>query len=67
MRPAWSELERPRLADLIWQRSQRRLASDVLGPHFEQVGAGFTPDLLELATADPQVHLVGLDRIYGNR
>lgn len=163
MRPAWSELERPRLADRIWQRSQRRFASNVLGPHFEQLcrewtlqyagpdvlgdhptgvgsgvvndasarrshevdvvavgfadggrapllaigeakwndvmgvghldrlrhirvvvsaggrydtggtrlicfsGAGFTPDLVEQAATDPQVRLVGLDRIYGIR
>jgi len=37
MRPAWSELERPREADRIWQRSQRRFAGNILGPHFEQV------------------------------
>lgn len=37
MRPVWSELERPRDAARVWQRSQRRFHSNVLGPHFEQV------------------------------
>ena len=37
MRPAWSDLEHTRDASRLWQRSQRRFAGSVLGPHFEQV------------------------------
>ncbi len=37
MRPIWSDLEHTRDASRLWQRSQRRFGSNVLGPHFEQV------------------------------
>lgn len=37
MRPAWNRLERPGSAVRVWQASQRRFASNVLGPHFEQI------------------------------
>ena len=37
MRPIWSDLEHTRDASGLWQRSQRRFASNVLGPHFEQL------------------------------
>ena len=37
MRPIWSDLEHTREASRLWQRSQRRFSSNVLGPHFEQV------------------------------
>lgn len=37
MRPAWSQLERPGAAARVWQNSQRRYLSDVLGPRFEQI------------------------------
>ncbi|GIF20823.1 ATPase AAA [Paractinoplanes tereljensis] len=37
MRPIWSDLEHTRDATRLWQRSQRRFAGNVLGPHFEQV------------------------------
>jgi hypothetical protein len=37
MRPIWSDLEHTRDASLLWQRSQRRFTSNVLGPHFEQI------------------------------
>ncbi len=37
MRPIWSDLEHTRDAGRLWQRSQRRFTSNVLGPHFEQV------------------------------
>jgi AAA+ ATPase superfamily predicted ATPase len=37
MRPIWSDLEHTRDASRLWQRSQRRFTSNVLGPHFEQV------------------------------
>jgi AAA+ ATPase superfamily predicted ATPase len=37
MRPIWSDLEHTRDASRLWQRSQRRFAGSVLGPHFEQV------------------------------
>jgi uncharacterized protein len=36
MRPIWSDLEHTRDASRLWQRSQRRFTSNVLGPHFEQ-------------------------------
>jgi hypothetical protein len=36
MRPIWSDLEHTRDASRLWQRSQRRFAGSVLGPHFEQ-------------------------------
>jgi hypothetical protein len=37
MRPVWDQLERPGNAARVWQASRRRFASQVLGPHFEQV------------------------------
>ncbi len=37
MRPVWDQLERPGSAARVWQASGRRFASNVLGPHFEQV------------------------------
>lgn len=37
MRPVWDQLERPGAADRVWRASQRRFASNILGPHFEQV------------------------------
>ena len=37
MRPIWSDLEHTRDPSRLWQRSQRRFAGSVLGPHFEQV------------------------------
>ncbi|HEY0697431.1 MAG TPA: ATP-binding protein, partial [Micromonospora sp.] len=37
MRPVWDQLERPGAAARVWRASQRRFASNVLGPHFEQV------------------------------
>jgi AAA+ ATPase superfamily predicted ATPase len=37
MRPVWDQLERPGSAPRVWQASQRRFVSNVLGPHFEQV------------------------------
>ncbi|MEU5530068.1 ATP-binding protein [Micromonospora chersina] len=36
MRPAWTALEQRRGAD-VWRRSQRRYASAVLGPRFEEI------------------------------
>ena len=36
MRPAWTALEQRRGAD-VWRRSQRRFASAVLGPRFEEI------------------------------
>jgi hypothetical protein len=37
MRPIWADLEHTRDASRLWQRSQRRFTSRVLGPHFEQL------------------------------
>ncbi len=37
MRPIWSDLEHTRDATHLWQRAQRRFASNVLGPHFEHL------------------------------
>ncbi|MGH7882087.1 MAG: AAA family ATPase [Candidatus Dormibacteraceae bacterium] len=37
MRPIWSDLEHTRDATLLWQRSQRRYTSNIVGPHFEHV------------------------------
>ncbi|MQY22779.1 ATP-binding protein [Nocardia macrotermitis] len=37
MRPVWDQLERPGSADRVWRASRRRFASNVLGPHFEQL------------------------------
>jgi AAA+ ATPase superfamily predicted ATPase len=37
MRPAWAQLERPGSAARVWQASRRRFASNILGPHFEQI------------------------------
>jgi uncharacterized protein len=51
MRPAWDQLERPGSAARVWQASQHRFDSRVLGPHFEQVCREWTlnhagPDLV---------------------
>ena len=37
MRPEWSRLQRPGSAREVWDDSQDRFASTVLGPHFESV------------------------------
>jgi hypothetical protein len=37
MRPIWSDLAHTRRPALLWERSQRRFAANVLGPHFEQL------------------------------
>ena len=37
MRPIWSDLAHTRNSAGLWQRSQARFASQVLGPHFEQL------------------------------
>ncbi|GII91728.1 AAA family ATPase [Sinosporangium siamense] len=37
MRPEWSDLERPGLAEQVWNRSQRAFLSKVLGPHYEHL------------------------------
>lgn len=37
MRPAWDQLERPGSAARVWQATQHRFGSRVLGPHFEQI------------------------------
>lgn len=37
MRPVWDQLERPGSATRVWQAAQRRFASNVLGPRFEQI------------------------------
>jgi hypothetical protein len=37
MRPVWNQIERPGSAQRVWQASQHRFASQVLGPHFEQI------------------------------
>jgi uncharacterized protein len=37
MRPFWPQLMRGTGAEQVWERSQRRFASSILGPHFERV------------------------------
>lgn len=37
MRPVWDQLERPGYAARVWPAAQRRFASNVLGPRFEQI------------------------------
>jgi uncharacterized protein len=37
MRPAWDQLERPGSGARVWQASQHRFDSRVLGPHFEHI------------------------------
>ncbi|WP_406038899.1 ATP-binding protein [Micromonospora sp. NBC_00898] len=49
MRPAWTALEQRRGAD-VWHRSQRRYASAVLGPRFEEIVRQWS-----LRFADPDV------------
>lgn len=49
MRPAWTALEQRRGAD-VWRRSQRRYASAVLGPRFEEIVRQWS-----LRFADPDV------------
>lgn len=45
MRPIWADLEYTRDATRLWQRSQQRFVSKVLGPHFEQVCRHWTRHL----------------------
>ncbi|WFE37893.1 hypothetical protein [Micromonospora sp. WMMD998] len=49
MRPAWTALEQRRGAD-VWRRSQRRFASAVLGPRFEEIVRQWS-----LRFADPEM------------
>ena len=56
MRPAWTALEQRRGAD-VWRRSQRRYASAVLGPRFEEIVRQWVlrfadPDLVGGVVAD---------------
>jgi uncharacterized protein len=37
MRPIWADLEQARDRTRLWQLSQHRFTSNVLGPHFEQI------------------------------
>lgn len=37
MRPIWSDLEYGRDTDRLWERSQKRFVSGVVGPHFERL------------------------------
>jgi hypothetical protein len=37
MRPFWPQLMRGTGAEQLWERSQRRFASNILGPHFERL------------------------------
>jgi len=37
MRPEWSRLERPDAVRAVWTDARQRFASQVLGPHFEQL------------------------------
>jgi hypothetical protein len=37
MRPFWPQLMRGAGAEEVWERSQRRFASKILGPHFERL------------------------------
>jgi uncharacterized protein len=60
MRPVWPQLERPGNADRVWEVSRRRFASDVLGPHFEQICREWA-----LHHADPDV-LGGLPARVGH-
>ncbi len=60
MRPVWDQLERPGAAERVWRASQRRFASNILGPHFEQVCRDWG-----LHHADPEV-LGGLPARVGH-
>ena len=82
MRPIWSDLEHTRDATALWQRSQHRYTSNVVGPHFEhvcrhwsrhmappelfgghpvQVGAGTVNDPARRASHEVDVAVMGLD------
>jgi hypothetical protein len=37
MRPVWDQLERPGSAARVWRTSRNRFASNIIGPHFEQL------------------------------
>ncbi len=43
MRPIWADLERARDGTRLWRLSQHRFASNVLGPHFEQICRDWMP------------------------
>jgi len=59
MRPLWSDLEHTRDATRLWQRSQRRFASAVLGPHFEHVARYWTRHLAPPELFGDYPNLVG--------
>ena len=42
MRPIWSDLAHTRNAERLWERSQPRFTSQVLGTHFEQLARHWT-------------------------
>ncbi|MGH3266660.1 MAG: ATP-binding protein, partial [Trebonia sp.] len=42
MRPIWSDLAHTRNATPLWERSQARFTSNVLGSHFEQIARHWT-------------------------
>jgi uncharacterized protein len=50
MRPVWDQLQRPGMAERVWQASGHRFASKILGPHFEQLCREWA-----LFHADPEV------------
>ena len=50
MRPEWSRLQRPGSARQVWDDSQDRFASTVLGPHFESVCRWWTATHASTAT-----------------
>jgi AAA+ ATPase superfamily predicted ATPase len=63
MRPIWSDLEHTRDATGLWQRSQGRFLSNVMGPHFERVCRHWTRYLAPAGFFDAPPHRVGAGTI----
>lgn len=59
MRPEWSRLERPDIVRAVWDDSQQRFTSQVLGPHFEQLCRWWTATHANPATLGDRPARVG--------
>lgn len=55
MRPEWSRLQRPGSAREVWDDSQDRFTSTILGPHFESVCRWWTATHASTATLGARV------------
>jgi len=64
MRPIWADLEQARDQARLWRLSQHRFASNVLGPHFEQICRHWMHYLCPEAVAGAVPVRVGSGTVY---